>query len=512
MPLRLLALALLLSTATLGARAEPQLSIADTVFTGMTSEDGAVEAFLGIPFAQAPQGDFRWRSPQPPVYPPGRIAATQYKPACYQGDHMTRWYRGVVASFGGDPRVFPEPAVSEDCLYLNIWRPSSNTATSLPVLVYVHGGSNKGGWSYEPNYLGWQMARRDVVVVSIAYRVGPFGFFSHPQLKQANFALQDIIAALDWIKTHIPGTGGSAGNVTVMGESAGASNIAHLIAAPQARGLYHRLIHQSAGWSVVETASHAERAVLGAELQHSLGAESVEEMRQRSAQAVDESARRLFSQVGFDLVVDGDTLTSPLREILNAGELPPVDLLIGSNADEWRMYLDPQQTLAGWLQENLSPAQQARVRAALVEVEDEQQALDMLITAVNYVCPSRYLADRVSASGSRSWMYYFTRVREGEKAAEMGAYHGAELPYVFGTHDDWLPTTDEDWALSEAMMDYWASFARNGNPNHEGQPEWPAYGSAEQDVMQLDLKPRAIEHPSAALCAALDTTIDGDTE
>ena len=194
----------------------------------------------------------------------------EFGPACYQGDHITVWYRDLIASFGGDPASISPPPVSEDCLYLNIWRPQVRGTSPLPVIVYVHGGSNRGGWSYEPNYIGENLAREKVLVVTVAYRLGAFGFFSHPDLAESNFALLDLIAALEWVQEHIGAAGGDPGNVTLVGESAGASNIAHLMVAPRARGLFRRVIHQSAGWAISDRMSREQQLAKGLELQHEL--------------------------------------------------------------------------------------------------------------------------------------------------------------------------------------------------------------------------------------------------
>jgi para-nitrobenzyl esterase len=180
-----------------------------------------------------------------------------------------------------------------------------------------------------------------------------------------------------------------------------------------------------------------------------------------------------------------------------------VDLLIGSNADEWLMYMDPAQTIAEWVAANLNAEQAAQVVAQLAEAPDQLRALDRLITAYSYVCPSMRLAAAVNGNQGRAWFYYFSRQREGEQAATMGAYHGAELPYVFGTHDSWLPTTGDDRKLGEIMLSYWASFSRNGDPNGAGLPVWQPFARAASSVQVLDTIVGSVAHPSLALCDIL---------
>ena len=263
-------LALLLAACSTISAAAPAIQLQDTRLEGLYSADGAVESFLGVKFAAAPIGELRWRAPQAVRYSAPVTAARQFGPACYQGDHITRWYQDLIASFGGDPASISPPPVSEDCLYLNIWRPQFRGTAPLPVMVYVHGGSNRGGWAYEPNYIGENLARQNVLVVSVAYRLGAFGFFSHPDVAESNFALLDLIAALEWLQQHIGAAGGDPGNVTLVGESAGASNIAHLMVSPKAKGLFQRVIHQSAGWAISGRVSREQQLAQGLALQREL--------------------------------------------------------------------------------------------------------------------------------------------------------------------------------------------------------------------------------------------------
>lgn len=501
-------LALLLAACSTVSAAGPAIQLQGTRLEGLYSADGAVESFLGVKFAAAPIGELRWRAPQAVRYSAPVTAARQFGPACYQGDHITRWYRDLIASFGGDPASISPPPVSEDCLYLNIWRPQVRGTAPLPVMVYVHGGSNRGGWAYEPNYIGENLARQNVLVVSVAYRLGAFGFFSHPDLAESNFALLDLIAALEWLQQHIGAAGGDPGNVTLVGESAGASNIAHLMVSPQAKGLFQRVIHQSAGWAISGRVSREQQLAQGLALQRELTgpAGSLDSLRKVPAEQLLAAADRVFEDTFFDPVVDGLSLIEPVAASLALGNFPPLDLLIGTNADEWLMYLEEDASLEAWIRENL-PAQRVEpVLAHARQEPDSLRALDRLITADRFVCPSLHLAEVVAAAGGRSWGYYFSRQREGDKAVSMGAYHGAELPYVFATHDDWLPTSADDEALTRSMMAYWVNFARDGNPNGADLPAWPAFTTRNSQVISLDREITAIHHPSRELCELLQDT------
>ena len=296
---------------------------------------------------------------------------------------MVGWYRDLVRAFDGDPAGVPAPAFSEDCLYLNVWRPGA-TREPLPVLVWIHGGSNKGGWSSEPNYAGKRLAREGLVVVSIAYRLGVFGFMSLPGLPEANFALQDQIAALRWVKQHIAAFGGDPSRVTVAGESSGANNIAYLLASPAAHGLFHRAIMQS-GASVLNDRGNADEALArGKALAAALGETgrppSLDTLRAIDGKRVLEAATSVYAGHYFDPVVDGVTVTEPLSRSVATGHLAPVPLLIGTNADEWRMYLSYPLDEGGWLAKHASGREES-VRNALGAERDPARRLDRLETA-----------------------------------------------------------------------------------------------------------------------------------
>jgi para-nitrobenzyl esterase len=501
--------------------AQPQIETKHAIYLGQNSEGSkgsAVQAFLGIPFAQAPVGDLRWAAPQALVRPQSIpvVQATEFAAACMQGPHLANWYKNVIESFGGDPQSFPTPQFSEDCLFLNIWAPKQQQGKPLPVFVFIHGGSNKGGWSFEPNYIGQNLARQGAIVVTIAYRVGAFGFFSHPQLAQANFGLLDQIAALDWIKNNIAEVGGDPNNVTVAGESSGASNIAYLMASPLARGLFQRVIHQSAGWAMYRGASKVEQDSLGEALALSLndsGDSSIATLRTVDAKKTLAAAAQTYQKHFFDPVIDGDSVLKKLAESAKLGELADVDLMIGTNANESRMYLPQGATMTSWIAENLRNDDQAISQDAIIaslnvgSQSDEDLALaqlDQLATSVNYTCPSFLLAKAHATKGGRTWVYHFTKQRDGELGAKMGAYHGAELPYVFNTHDDWLPTSEDDHLITNSIMQYWLSFAESGNPNTKTLPDWQAFEKSDDQVQYLGLQVKSAVHPSAALCQLLE--------
>jgi para-nitrobenzyl esterase len=485
----------------------PQLQINDNaVIVGQKSEDRQTESFLGVPFAQPPIGEDRWAPPKPMEAATGIYKADKFSAACMQGDHITTWYKGVAESFGGDPQLIRHPRVNEDCLYLNIWRPvnTSDSPQALPVIVYIHGGSNKGGWSYEPNYIGHKLSAKGIIVISIAYRLGVFGFFSHPAIEQSNFGLLDQISALQWVNNNIVALGGDVQRITVMGESAGANNIDYLMTSPASKGLFSRVIHQSGGSSLTNRGTPAVHLKVGTSFAHqAVGSninDPIDALRKLSAEEILTTATQVFKDHYFDPVVDGHSVLEPIMETIKADKMHSVDLLIGSNNDEWLMYTDAQPDIDGWLEREVAEFDAAALKKIVTNETNDRRKLDLLRTAKYYVCPSLVLANEISSLDRQAWVYHFTRQREGKLAATMGAYHGAELPYIFDTHDDWLPTVGTDHRLTNIMQSYWANFAATGNPNQSDLADWPRYNRGSQKVQTIGDTLFSSVHGSKPLC------------
>jgi para-nitrobenzyl esterase len=498
------ALCLGLSACAPDAAAPDAAALAPTAVTSSGALTGraldgapAGGVFAGVPFAAPPVGARRWRAPAPVEASSEPLNATSFPPACMQTSAITDWYADVAEGVGAPRNVAAAPAgVSEDCLYLNIWTPDLTPGTPAPVMVYIHGGSYTSGWSYEPNYHGEAFAARGVVLVSIAYRLGAFGYLA-PDAPgaTANAGLLDQIAALEWVRDNIAAFGGDPGRVTIFGESAGAAAVGALITAPPARGLFHRAISQSGGFEMV-----TERTPQSAnEAFQSLAAALDDDPMDVPAQDILIAAGDALSGYDYGPVLGAAALpVSPWQAIEN-GDVSPTPLMIGVNRDEWLMYLDPETQdadLAAWR----DWAGDEAVDAVLADAHTIPAALDRLETASLMRCPGRALARAVARSGAPVFMYRLDRVREG--ADSLGAYHGAELPYVFDTHDAWLPTTAEDEALGRAMNAAWARFASAGDPNGDGGPSWPEYG-ASGDLLVWDVEPRAGAPLDIELCAPL---------
>ncbi len=504
------------------AAEEPTVSDGGYAWRGLWDRDhSGVAEFRGLAFAQPPVGKLRWRAPQPlAVNIDGSVVtdATRFAPACMQDEGAVDWYIGVAAAFGQPAEVVSRPvAVSEDCLYLNVWTPRVEPGADLPVMVFVHGGGNSGGWSYEPNYHGGALAQRGVVVVTVAYRLGPLGFFAHPALDNgrgqpvANFGLLDLRAAFAWVRGHIRAFGGDPGNISAFGESAGALDLVDLLladleeAGARARS-FERLVSQSIGGPLLQRQSLQQEQEIGLKMAAAVGLgpdASAAELRAVPAERWVEAVDTLPDDYYPDSVVDGITLKRNPLDALSGLRATGVELILGTNADEWLMYLEPDTSLAdleSWIARHPDPE---GLRASVADLPDPRRALDRLETFLNMECPSRLLADWANARGGRAWMYRFTRVRAAAGGRALGSYHGAELPYLFASHDAWLATAEADLELGRTMMDYWVGFAGSGNPNGPGRPDWPAFGTTSASVLELGDYVRLLPADWPGLCVAL---------
>jgi len=433
-----------------------------------------------------------------------------------QSMRILDWYRGLAETFGATRDVFDDLEISEDCLYLNIWTPDIDSDEPLPVMVYIHGGSNNSGWAYEPNYHGHALAERGVILVSIAYRLGVFGFFSHPDLDAANFGLWDQIAALKWIQKNIGAFGGDPDRVTIFGESAGAQDILALMASSRADGLYHGAIMQSnAGFGLGRRATslledEQQRGADTAKIFGFEGDDALSALRSVPALELLQKYEKHLPRYYHSPATDGQLLTKPIWNVIIDDELSSVPIIIGNNADERYSSTDSAAT-----PEDIQKAVESsrflnapEALAAVIDDPDPANAIDRVGTASGMQCPSQYLAAHQTALNNNAWVYYFSRVRDGDAGAEVRAYHGAELPYAFGTHDPWMTTTDVDWQLAEQMMAYWVQFAETGNPNTEGLPEWPAFTQPDGQTMEFADEAMITPAQERILCGVFNESLN----
>ena len=474
------------SLAVNGTSETSSVQIGKTKYIGIYDSENNQSIFRGIPYAKPPIGELRWKSPVLLSKDPKVINAQGFKPACMQDEYTTVWYQDVAELFGNPRDVFQHvDAVSEDCLYLNIWTNSLDQTSKKPVMVWVHGGADTGGWSYEPNYLGHHLASKDVVVVSINYRLNIFGFFAHPQMSNqtGNFGLEDEILALQWVKDHIAAFGGDPENITYFGESAGGAHVSYLIASPMGKDLFKRGIIQSGAYNLFNWTSKDKAEELGLKTQTILNAPDLQTMKTLSAENILSASIDLNHPYGPN--IDGALIPNNLTKLFDEGSFNNVDLMIGSNKNEDYMYIDESVTEKdiNRLIENYYPDDRDKMLSWL-DLEDPRLAMDHLTTNQATLCPSVFIARSLSKNGNNVYQYHFTRMREGSE--KILSYHGAEIPYVFNTHDEWLPTNEDDTQLTEAMMEYWVEFAKKGTPNSINNPTWKEFGT-EESYLILDL-------------------------
>ncbi|MFK7913331.1 MAG: carboxylesterase/lipase family protein [Pseudomonadales bacterium] len=510
-------LAVVLLSALVGCMSErdlpgsaPIVQTSAGTYTGMlVASTPAIARYAGIRYAAPPTGELRFRPPQrlegPQRLsgPAGEIPAKSFGSACYQDFSYDEfvWRRGEFAR-------------SEDCLFLNIWAPAESR--DLPVMVWFHGGSHTGGYAHAQIFDGAQLAARDVVLVSVNYRLGAFGFLAHPALaaetdddSSGNFGLMDKLAALRWVQDHIAAFGGNPDNVTIFGQSAGSMSVCALMAAPQARGLFHKAIGQSAAClnpprnPAADPTGRTQGLGLTAHLQldaHDPAAIAAA-LRALTPAQLQQAANESGWTAGPKLVVDGRLLQTSPRQTFLAGQHHAVPLLVGSLANEGAELLPLQAdldraTLAARLSQ-LFPGQSDALLARYAKDLAFSPGLAQREILVDQFMAwaMRDWARANTAAGAPSYLYFMQRAtpifalytpgdpgvdltdgpyRSGPRSA--GAYHSGDLAYVFGNTrlvgEHWQA---EDHQLSTQMVGYWTNFARSGDPNGSGLPAWPRF-------------------------------------
>jgi para-nitrobenzyl esterase len=496
---RLRPIALLLAALPLAAALHDPVRVQSGLLSGAAGSNAAVTVFKGIPFAAPPLGDLRWRPPQPAATWEGVRHAAQFSASCMQAPYPA----------GSLYRLPPEP-LSEDCLYLNVWTAADSPGERRPVMVWVHGGGLTRGSGSARNYDGEELARQGVVLVTINYRLGVFGFLAHPDLTResahhssGNYGFLDQVAALEWVHGNIARFGGDPNRVTIFGESAGSWSVNLLMATPLAKGLFQRVIAESgANFGPLQKLPAAEQA--GASFARSMGAGSLSALRAKSAADL-LAAPGPFPGTVFLGNVDGWVLPEEVRAIFAAGKQNDVPLLLGSNADEGTAFASPSMTPELFRQQvSRRFAGRADALLKLYPAGSAQEALASsaaLTRDRTFGWEMRTWARMQTRTGKfKAYLYYFSRVPPGPAGAVYGAYHASEITYVFhnlGLSDrPWEPV---DRALSDALSSYWVNFATNGGPNGQDLPQWPAYDEKADLTMGLgdQIEVRPVPHKPA---------------
>lgn len=492
---------------------EPIVHVSGGMIRGVEQAPAAA-AFKGIPFAQPPVGDLRWREPQPVVGWKGVRDATRFGAACIQNPFGTAVFLAPLAKLYGSDYPQRKIEMSEDCLYLNVWTPEWPPGRAAPVIVWIHGGSNIMGSGAEASYDGTALASKGVVVVTLNYRLGILGSFSHPQLTaesphhaSGNYGLLDQVAALEWVHQNIGQFGGDPAALTVFGESAGAIDTGLLLCSPLAKRLLQRAIMESGPVLLSHhPAALARGEHFGEQVALSLGAngaDAIKRLRAIPAETiVEKSADVARTTPNPGLVLDGWFLREAPGEIFAQGRQLPVDFIIGNNGREMSAFraeskgsggtstgLDTSATqtvkifygastpivLASFLADNALH----RTRAA-----------DSWLNDVISTCPGMAMAALHASAGHHAYFYLFEREVPGKGRSTLGSFHSLEIPYVFGALRNpmwnWLPFEEADNRLAEIIETYWTNFAKTGNPNGRNVPEWRESESGGEGAMRFN--------------------------
>ena len=493
------------------------VSVTGGSVAGITAD--GVASFKGIPFAAPPVGKLRWKAPQPVLPWSGTRQTDHFASPCMQDDSSAK-------------RLGVALIASEDCLYLNVWTPARSAGEKLPVMVWIHGGGMVVGMTNAPLYDGTRLAHKGVVLVSIAYRLGVFGYLADARLSaesphhvSGNYGVLDVISALQWVRTNIGRFGGDPSRVTVFGQSAGGSTVGMLAASPLAKGLFQRAISESGDITSSGLGGDAPLAgglpglsaaeAVGKKFLAKLGAADIAAARALAAQVL------LKAQAGVERflpVLDGYVAPADQYDLIEEGRLNDTPLLIGFNADEGALIV-PR------LLPDVTPARfEALIHSQVGSDADE--ILPLYPHATNQ--QAKQAAGDVIRDGDMGWsawawaslysrkeqdnvyLYYFDR---HSPQAPLGPTHSAEISYVFGNLVSPVkgtpfgldgPPGPADAALSEQIQSYWVNFARTGDPNGPGLPRWPAFSAASQQALYLDEHPHTGPVPNLTPIQAFD--------
>lgn len=508
-----------------------EVSTSSGSYRGVASDfEAGVSVFKGLAFAAPPLRDLRWKPPAQAIKFSGTRVAERAGPACWQARN-------------GDDSVYARGNLgrSEDCLYLNVFSGAADDTERLPVMVWFHGGSNTAGHGGAQIFDGSNLAARGAVVVTANYRLGPLGFLAHPALTNeseqnasGNYGLLDQIAALRWVRENIAEFGGDPERVTIFGQSAGGEDVCLLMASPLSNGIIHRVIGQSPSGGCVRLQRGLEG---GADSAHARGSRFIEAMgingsgstalaamRELSPQQIIATSRTEGNPNGP--VVDGWVLPQPPAQLFASGSFNRVPMMTGALSDEYfglqAGAAEISETdLDNYLTRSFGVAGTGLKTDYAAVIKQSPLAARKTIAGDNgFVRTARDWARLVASHGDDTFVYYFSRavpvfrlyvperpeLNGNSGARTLGAYHSGELAYVFDNLNVvGIGWEEADHMLSETVADYWVNFARTGNPNGPGLPDWPAYDSDVDAVQILDAEVNNAQHPRKRFMDRIDT-------
>ena len=468
--------------------------------------DEEITVYRGLPYAAPPVGELRWQPPQTPDSWPGVRIADTFAESCFQLRHTSNfvWRRGD----------FP---VSEDCLYLNVWAPEN--AEGLPVMVWFHGGSHVSGQAHSLIFDGTTLAQQGVIVVTVNYRLGPFGFLAHPWLSEAaetgasgNYGLMDKVAALGWVRDNISALGGDPSNVTIFGQSAGSQSVCLLMASPSAQGLFNKAIGQSAGCVNPLTMADANGHLRGSALVESLGAQSLRELRSVEPDELLSAMVESDWEAGSRIVIDGNVLREWPSKTYAEGRQAKVPLMLGFLANEGEQLIPVDEsvddagldTFLTFIAGNAADELKAQYSAENMTPGQLRHAIS---TDIYMAFGMQRWAEYHSLADQATYFYFmdhappafhlympeqpYLELEGGSRSR--GAYHSADLALVFGSLDrvgyDW---NDADRIVSEQMIEYWTNFAKTGDPNAEDSAEWTPFNRENLSTRVINPRPTTV--------------------
>lgn len=479
-----LAIAFVLTLSSVASANNDAVKVEGGLISSVTVD--GVRSYKGIPFAAPPVGDRRWKPPHPVIAWDGVRECNAFGPECPQAPYPA-----------GSMYASPSQKQSEDCLYLNVWT-AAKANEKRPVMVWIHGGALTRGSGANRVYDGTNFAKKGLVLVTINYRLGPLGYFAHPELtaespnqSSGNYGVLDQVAALRWVQKNIAVFGGDPNRVTIFGESAGSWSVNVLVASPLAKGLFHRAIGQSGGSFGPGTYLKEDRnkqtsaEKIGAAFAMASGADSIKALRALSAEKIIEVFTNDPEGKKFRTVVnvDGWVMPDEIRNIFTQGKQNDVPVIVGSNANEMTTLTVPAmvpKTMDAY-RKRVETQYKEMIKEfdAVYPVKSDADITDAYLGAlrdITFTLPMRTWARLTATGRSKAYLYFFSHIPPNPNSKYLGAYHAGEIAYVFNNLNPQNPLfQDADRKLAEMMMSYWVNFATTGDPNGKGLPKWASY-------------------------------------